>query len=175
MDDEFLVQMDASGTLVLPEELRADLPAGATFSVQRADGNIVLKLHVPDERIPRPETTLSELTLPAEIVRRPGIRHMLNYMATCETRYDLTSDEFYQRYTSGELARDGYLAYWATCYRTLRAPDLAADAAWLDALDAIAETANTIHFGDSLPAVREAIEAPELDPLHTGLLLAEKA
>jgi hypothetical protein len=175
MGNEFLVQMDASGTIVLPEELRTDLPAGAMFSVQRTDGTIVLKPHVPGERTRLPETTLLEqITLPAEIVRRPGIQHMLSYMATCEVHHGLASDEFYQRYMSGELVRDGDLAYWATCYQTLHAPGLATDAAWLDALDAIAETANTIDFGDSLPAVREVIEAPELDPLHTGLLLAEQ-
>lgn len=176
MASEYLIQMDASGALVLPEELRADLPAGATFSVKRGDGTIVLRLHVPAEPTPPPESALVEqITLPAETIVRPGIQHMLKYMATCEKRYGLTSDEFYQRYTDGELARDGYLAYWATCYQTLHAPGLATDAAWLDALDAIAETANTIDFGDSLPAVREALEAPELDPLHTGLLWAEKA
>lgn len=176
MDDQFLVRMDAFGAIVLPEELRADLPAGATFSVRRADGTIVLKPHVPDEHVPLPQPMLPEqTTLPAEIAGRPGIQHMLNYMAECEARYGLASDEFYQRYTSGKLVRDGYLAYWATCYQTLHTPALATDAAWLDALDAIAETANTVDFGDSLPFVQEAIEALELDPLHTGLLLAERA
>jgi len=143
--------------------------------VQRDDDTIVLKLQVPDERTRVPETTLSEqITLPAELMDRPGIRHILNYLAACERHYGLTSDEFYQRYTSGEFVRDGYLAYWATCYQNLHTPGLATDAAWLDALDAIAETANTIDFGDTLPVVQEAIEAPELDPLHTGLLLAER-
>jgi hypothetical protein len=175
MDDDFLVQMDASGKIVLPKQLRTGLPAETTFSVQRADDTIVLKLHVPDERTSVPETTLSEqITLPAELMDRSGIRHILNYLAACERHYGLTSDEFYQRYTSGELVRDGYLAYWATCYQTLHTPGLATDAAWLDALDAIAETANTIDFGDTLPVVQEAIEALELDPLHTGLLLAER-
>jgi hypothetical protein len=171
MSDEFLIQMDASGTIVLPEELRADFPAGATFSVQRANDTIVLTRQIPQERTLVLETPLSEqITLPAEVMHRPGIRHMLSYMAMCETRYGITSDEFHQRYTNGTLTRDGYLAYWATCYQTLHTPHLATDTAWLDALDAIAETAHTIDFGDSLPAVQEAIETPELDLLHTGLL-----
>lgn len=173
MSDDFLIQMDASGALVLPEELRTDLPAGTTFSARRVDGAIVLEPQVPDEHPHLYETTLSrQATLPAGIVGRLGIQHMLNYMAACETRYSLTSNAFYQRYTSGELARDGYLAYWATCYQTLHTPGLAIDSAWLDALDAIAETANTIDFGDSVPAVQEAIAAPELDLLNAGLLLA---
>lgn len=175
MSKEFLVQMDDSGTIVLPKGLRADWPAGTTFRAQRTDDTIVLKPRMSGERLHPPEAArLKQVSLPAEILSRPGIQHMLNYIAACEARYDMTSDEFYQRYIDGELARDGYLAYWATCYQTLHAPDLATDAAWLDALDAIAETANTIDFGHSLPAIREAIEAPELDPLHTSLLLTEK-
>jgi len=135
-----------------------------------------LKQHASDEPHHLADTShLEQITLPAEITDHPGIRLMLSYMAECEARYAMSSDAFYQRYMSGELARDGYLDYWATCYQTLRSPDLATDAAWLDALDAIAETANTIDFGDNLPAIQEAIEAPELSALHTGLLLTDKA
>ncbi len=165
MTNEFLVQMDNIGNITLPPDLWRGFPSRTQFRAQRTTSAIVLKLETPAES--------KSVTLPMEIAQRPGIQSMVNYLATCETRYGLSSAEFYQRYSQGKLPRDGYLAYWATCYQTLNTPTLAADPIWLDALDAIAETANTVYFGDSATAIQEIIDAPELGLLQLDLLLSD--
>jgi bifunctional DNA-binding transcriptional regulator/antitoxin component of YhaV-PrlF toxin-antitoxin module len=42
MRETAIVELDKSGSVVLPEEIRRDLPAGTCFLVRRQDHNIIL-------------------------------------------------------------------------------------------------------------------------------------
>jgi hypothetical protein len=47
MRETAIVELDKSGSVVLPEEIRHDLPAGTHFLVRRQDHNIILVALLP--------------------------------------------------------------------------------------------------------------------------------